>query len=527
MISAAEARNQGTQTVAPRLVLDGYGVYASPSATARPVPRNHAERASEDHPPGFYGPVDSGLSVNALVAGDRLAAIDFAPLKAQVAPLEGARTVDLRAPLLTLALALFLIDTLVSLWVTGHLGRLIPAMRRAGPATAALALALLVGVGSRPALGQQSSSPPPPETAAPLTREASQAALATRLAYVITGDAQIDATSKAGLLGLTQILASRTALEPGEPAGIDLAATSSPSIPCSTGRSSPPPDAERGRGAPARRLHEGRRHRGLRHPRRDEFAPGGSSTAEGQFLRRCSRPSTSPTRAVPRDHVLTKTFYLVDSFPGRFATGQTWVEALPPATEGDRRPARPATASRRSSSPRTTSRPPGRWASRGGALPGDRLRPAPARNRLPRRRQHGHVRADRQLQGRPGARAGPARAAGAMSAVIAPTLPGTVTRGPDGCAPERSSGHRDAFLVSGLSLRSPRNDGIGPSFADPQLFPPPPRLSPSGSPARSCSRSSCSRCSRAGPIALIRAGALALVLLALATPRSCRRTASG
>ena len=64
---------------------------------------------------------------------------------------------------------------------------------------------------------------------------------------------------------------------------------------------------------------------------------------------------------VPRDHVLTKTFYLLDNFPGRYATGQTWVEALPPSAEGERaaRPG-PATASRRSSSPRTTS--PRAWA---------------------------------------------------------------------------------------------------------------------------------------------------------------------
>ena len=30
---------------------------------------------------------------------------------------------------------------------------------------------------------------------------------------------------------------------------------------------------------------------------------------------------------MPRDHVLTKTFYLLKEFPGRFATGQLWVEA--------------------------------------------------------------------------------------------------------------------------------------------------------------------------------------------------------
>ena len=52
---------------------------------------------------------------------------------------------------------------------------------------------------------------------------APDAALATKLAYVVTGDAQVDAASKAGLAGLTQALASRTALEPGDPVGIDLA----------------------------------------------------------------------------------------------------------------------------------------------------------------------------------------------------------------------------------------------------------------------------------------------------------------
>jgi hypothetical protein len=43
---------------------------------------------------------------------------------------------------------------------------------------------------------------------------------------------------------------------------------------------------------------------------------------------------------VPRDHVLTKAFYLVDTFPGRYGSGQTWVEALPAEPEGERAPAR-------------------------------------------------------------------------------------------------------------------------------------------------------------------------------------------
>ena len=71
---------------------------------------------------------------------------------------------------------------------------------------------------------------------------------------------------------------------------------------------------------------------------------------------------------VPRDHVLTKTFYLLDRIVGRTAVGQTWIEALPPADPNDRGRGRraPATASRRSSSPPTIWPRPGRATPRGG-----------------------------------------------------------------------------------------------------------------------------------------------------------------
>ena len=53
---------------------------------------------------------------------------------------------------------------------------------------------------------------------------------------------------------------------------------------------------------------------------------------------------------VPRDHVLTKTFFLLRDFPGRFTNGQLWVEALPAENEDEEPTARraPATACRRS-----------------------------------------------------------------------------------------------------------------------------------------------------------------------------------
>jgi hypothetical protein len=44
-----------------------------------------------------------------------------------------------------------------------------------------------------------------------------------------------------------------------------------------------------------------------------------------------------PLEPVPPDHVLTKAFYLLDSFPGRYATSPLWVESLEEvAARGDR-----------------------------------------------------------------------------------------------------------------------------------------------------------------------------------------------
>ncbi len=43
---------------------------------------------------------------------------------------------------------------------------------------------------------------------------------------------------------------------------------------------------------------------------------------------------------MPRDHVITKAFYLIENFPGRYADGQTWIEALPREGPDAERPAR-------------------------------------------------------------------------------------------------------------------------------------------------------------------------------------------
>ena len=47
-----------------------------------------------------------------------------------------------------------------------------------------------------------------------------------------------------------------------------------------------------------------------------------------------------PLEPVPADHVLTKSFYILPEFPGRFNGGPLWVEASLDASNADNRPVR-------------------------------------------------------------------------------------------------------------------------------------------------------------------------------------------
>ncbi len=327
------------QPVAPRLVLDGYGNFISPPANARPVTRAFDGRATFEHPPGFYGPPDASLAVNALSAQDRLAPLDLAPLDARIAPLVRAETVDLRGPLFLAAIGLFLLDTLLALMLSGHLASLFGRFRRAGATAAAMALAVagVLALEAVPVHAQAPEDPPP-------SIEELEAAMVTRLAYVITQDAQVDATSLAGLNGLSMMLANRTALEPGAPMGVDVERDELAFFPIlywPIVATAPPPSQEA-----IRRLDAYMKNGGtVIFDTRDalQSRPGGPVTPEADYLRRMlSTLDIPPLEPLPHDHVLTKTFYILRRLPGRYEDGVTWVEAIPPVErEEDARPARP------------------------------------------------------------------------------------------------------------------------------------------------------------------------------------------
>src|SRR5674476_333714 len=74
--------------------------------------------------------------------------------------------------------------------------------------------------------------------------------------------------------------------------------------------------------------------------------PGGEMQGPGMVTLRSILSSLDIPELEPvsRDHVLTKTFFLLRDFPGRFTTGQLWVEALPAETEAETNRPAPAGA---------------------------------------------------------------------------------------------------------------------------------------------------------------------------------------
>jgi hypothetical protein len=318
---AGVAGEATAETVAPLRTLDGFGAFGPPPSTAKPLPADFRDRATIDHPPGFYGPADGPLAVNTLAAADRIAPLDTSALKARRASYTNAEPRDLRGILLSSSLALFLIDAIIIALLGGGIAALL--RRRAVPAALAFALAL-----------STITAMPTPLRADANDDFAIKAVGQTHLAYVITGNADVDSIVKAGMAGLTLFLAQRTALEAGDPVGIDPARDELaffPLIywPIVPGAPKPPQDA-------INRIDAYMKQGGtVLFDTRDAIeappGPNGESQTPGMIELRniLSALEVPELEPVPREHVLTKTFYLLHDFPGRFNSGQTWVETLP------------------------------------------------------------------------------------------------------------------------------------------------------------------------------------------------------
>ncbi len=236
---------------------------------------------------------------------------------------------DLSGWLFSLALALFAADCLAMLYLTGGINRL----RRMTKATAAIAVVaatstLLVLSPAGPARAQDTTSS---EASDAEIQFAMQASLQTRIGYVLTGDSTIDSVTRQGMEGLSRILLQRTSIEPADPIGIDInkdVIVFFPVIYWPVTEQVPPPED-----ALLAKLSDYMKNGGTiffdtREDTNSVSSLTGSTSPATLALRaildRLDVPALEP---VPEGHVLTRAFYLLDSFPGRWAGGQLWVEA--------------------------------------------------------------------------------------------------------------------------------------------------------------------------------------------------------
>jgi hypothetical protein len=303
-------------------MLDGFGRLHKAAADIPPIRANvlAKAKASPQHPPGLYGAQGVQIALNTFGATDAL--VPMGNVGTRIAYYSASRVIALATPLLSLAAILVLLDGLISLWQRGHL----TAPRRIVNIASLLLVALIVF---------------PPRAHADDAYDMA-AANVTRLAYVKTGVADVDAVSRAGLHGLGLILKTRTTFDPQEPVGIDIASDDLSFFPLLYW----PMDPREKDLTPAEisKLSDYMRNGGtIVFDTRDATLGAGSGpNAPGQqTLRRLAKGlDLPPLQVVPQDHVLTKTFYLLQDFPGRWDGSKVWVEALPPPEPGVPAPAR-------------------------------------------------------------------------------------------------------------------------------------------------------------------------------------------
>ncbi|WP_369807756.1 DUF4159 domain-containing protein [Paracoccus sp. MKU1] len=149
------------------------------------------------------------------------------------------------------------------------------------------------------------------------------------LAYLVTGDAEVDAASEAGLRGLSQVLTARTTVEPGEPIGIDpeqddLSLLTFLYWPVTETQAPPSPQAY------VRLNHFLRSGGMILFDTRDGDIAGLGGPDGGAALQALAAPLDIPPLApIPADHVITRSFYLLRDFPGRYQGREVWAEAPP------------------------------------------------------------------------------------------------------------------------------------------------------------------------------------------------------
>lgn len=298
-------------SLAPKFWLDGYGSVISPPPDARPIEPDTliTLEPNAEHPAGVYEGSSVSLPVN---AGSSFLPelISEWPEGVTVTSAADRSGQNLGGLLLVLALLLLLVDLIVSLILAGKLD-VLRKIRQVSPALLAACLSAGTLIGFPDVSEAQDTGP--------------KAALSMRFGYIETGNAELDLKSEQGLRGLSLTLFRRTTVEPALPDAINLETSPLDLYPLLF---LPMPDNGLILSDIARdRLGKYLRTGGalIIDTRAGGNVQAGSSV-DSRLVKLMEGLDLPALKRVTEDHVLTRSFYLLDGFTGRYPNRPLWIE---------------------------------------------------------------------------------------------------------------------------------------------------------------------------------------------------------
>lgn len=310
-------RNEFSDTsgsLSPFRILDAYGILNTPSGELKPLPIDAFSAAipSFQSPPGLYQGPQGSRALNAgMFATEALKALPANAVVFDDASLQTRRGLE----------GMFLMGALVCLFVDLFVSLLISGRFRNFSSTAAIIVSLCVlGPNLMPSKAFAQSNNNQVST---ISQKQKEAALQMRFAYVETSDASLNLQLEAGLRGLNTELFRRTSVEPAAPHAVKLGEDALDLYPMLY--FAPPRNAEALPADQIEALNVYLRSGGSLVIDTRDAVPGqqASKSLKG-IMQGLDVPPLLPT---PNDHVLTRSFYLLDSFPGRLSAGRVWIES--------------------------------------------------------------------------------------------------------------------------------------------------------------------------------------------------------
>ena len=297
---------QNAGSLQPVWVFDGFGAVQRPDASARPIPATEfvTTPPGPEHPPGLYA---QGSFQQALNLGNHITALKTpAKMPAGVHMLEYGTHYeqDLMPLILYAAMALLLFDWLVIIIMMTEL-------RILARFTGIAVLLLCV-----PAQAQDYESD-------------IKYTDGLYLAYIKSGDAAVDTTAQTGLENIAAILNRRTSTEPAGVAALDPEVDTLAFFPLIYWPVTGEPVALSDKAL--KNIQGYLDHGGtiLFDTREQNYAAsslGGTQNTDSLRLL-IGALNIPPLAPINKDHVLGRSFYLIDSFPGKYSGGTLWVES--------------------------------------------------------------------------------------------------------------------------------------------------------------------------------------------------------